>query len=82
MSTSLEITPACILAYLSKLGPQPDELLTRLETEARAEGIPIIDPVAGEFIELITRMLRPERALEIGTAIGYTTIRIARALSD
>ncbi|MHC4829074.1 MAG: O-methyltransferase [Planctomycetota bacterium] len=66
--------------YLGSFREEADPLLTRLEAEARAERIPILPPESAQFLELIARMVRPERALEIGTATGYSAIRLARAM--
>jgi len=42
----------------------------------------ISGPVQGKFIEMICRMVTPNRVLEIGTFTSYSTICIARALPD
>jgi len=38
-------------------------------------------PVQGRFLELISRMIRPERILEIGTFTGYSAICLAGGLA-
>jgi predicted O-methyltransferase YrrM len=38
--------------------------------------------VQGIFIEMISRMIRPRRILEIGTFTGYATICLAKGLTD
>ncbi|MFN8240492.1 MAG: O-methyltransferase [Bacteroidales bacterium] len=38
--------------------------------------------IQGRFLELITRMIRPGKVLEIGTYTGYSSICIARALDE
>lgn len=38
--------------------------------------------VQGEFLYMLTRMIRPDNVLEIGTFTGYSTICIARGLSE
>lgn len=37
-------------------------------------------PVQGRFLEMISRMLRPARILEIGTFTGYSAICLAKGL--
>jgi len=37
-------------------------------------------PLQGKFLELISRMIHPERILEIGTFTGYSAICLARGL--
>ena len=38
--------------------------------------------VQGKFLEMISRMIRPDRILEIGTFTGYSAISLARGLSE
>jgi len=69
-----------IARYLQSLRPAPDPLLARLEEEARADQIPIVPPDTAHLLGLLCRLARPERVLEVGTAIGYSAIHLARAL--
>lgn len=68
------------LTYLSSLRKEPDELLKEMEEFAAGKRIPILDWKAAEFLEQIILIHRPKRVLEIGTAIAYSSIRIARQL--
>ncbi|MFP4662454.1 MAG: O-methyltransferase [Halanaerobiales bacterium] len=61
------------------LKPERDESLLRLENEARKAYIPIVKPEVGQFLSVMVRACKPVRILEIGTAIGYSTIWMARA---
>ena len=38
--------------------------------------------VQGKFLELLCRMLQPEKVLEIGTFTGYSAIAMAQGMSD
>jgi caffeoyl-CoA O-methyltransferase len=67
--------------YFSQLVPPRDDLLTELEQEALQEEIPIIGPVVGELLNLLARVTRSEKILELGTATGYSGIYLARALT-
>jgi predicted O-methyltransferase YrrM len=69
-----------LLKYISVFKKESDELLREMEVYARENNIPILAWQSAEFIEQIIRMLDPKRVLELGTAIAYTTIRIAREL--
>ncbi len=68
------------LAYLSSLRNPPDALLKEMEEFALEKKIPILDWKAAEFLEELVLIHRPKRVLEIGTAIAYSSIRIARHL--
>ncbi|HUA93555.1 MAG TPA: O-methyltransferase [Terracidiphilus sp.] len=69
--------------FADLLVPADVELDAALEAN-RAAGLPAIDvsPLQGKFLQLLVQMTRPQRVLEIGTLGGYSTIWIARALSD
>lgn len=67
--------------YLERLLPGRDLLLQEMERYAEANGIPIADPEVATFLEITVRAIRAERVLEVGTAIGYADIFMARAMS-
>lgn len=68
--------------YFGNFVPSRDSLLTELEEEARNEEIPIIGPVVGELLRILATATRSKLILELGTAIGYSTIWLARACEN
>ncbi len=68
------------IKYLKSLRSNTDELIREMEDFARNNDIPILDWLAAEFLEQLILIQKPKRVLEIGTAIGYSAIRIARNL--
>jgi predicted O-methyltransferase YrrM len=73
------ITNPLIDAYVSRLIPPRSPLLTRLEQEAAAEGIPIIQLPTAQVLRTLLLLHQPRSILEIGSAIGYSTIWLAEA---
>jgi predicted O-methyltransferase YrrM len=69
-----------VQAYLERLRPERDPLLTEMEELARIERIPIVEWETGRLLATLVRALRPRRVLEVGTAIGYSTLHMAREL--
>ncbi len=65
-------------AYLDRLLPPRDALLREIEAAAAEEDIPIADPELGRLLEVLARSSGASRILEIGTAIGYGTLCLAR----
>jgi caffeoyl-CoA O-methyltransferase len=65
-------------AHFREFIPPRDELLLKLEEEARQESIPIVGPVVGELLFLLARATQAHRILELGTATGYSAIYLAR----
>jgi predicted O-methyltransferase YrrM len=64
--------------YFRSLIPSRDELLIELEAQAEKENIPIVGPVIGELLYILTAATKARRILEIGTATGYSAIYLAR----
>lgn len=77
-----EIVTEIQINYLAGLRNGRDELSVEMEDFALKNKVPILDWKAAELLEQIVLISKPERALEIGTAIGYSSIRIAKNLPD
>ncbi|HBL31715.1 MAG TPA: O-methyltransferase, partial [Acidobacteria bacterium] len=69
-------------AYLERLLPRPDALLREMEEHARRDGVPIADPEVGRLLGILARSLDARRILEIGTAIGYGALCLARGAGE
>lgn len=76
------ITDEHINVYVESLIPGRSPVLMRLEEEARADRIPIIQLAGAAFLRLLTQLHQPRRILEIGTAIGYSTIHMAEEATE
>jgi caffeoyl-CoA O-methyltransferase len=68
--------------YLEALHTQSDSLLTEMESFGAEHGVPSADREVARFVEITATATRAKRALEIGMAIGYTTIHLARSVGD
>ena len=69
--------------FAGHLAP-PDPVLEAVLSANAAAGLPPHDvsPLQGRFLELLVRMIRARRVLEIGTLGAYSTIWMARALPE
>ena len=75
-----DITPDDIEAYVdAHLAPR-DRALAAIEAQGTKERWPIVGPAEGTLLHLLARLVKARRALELGTAIGYSTTWIARGL--
>src|ERR1017187_5885111 len=63
--------------YLNQFKQQNDPLIKEMEKYAEEHNVPILSWQAAAFMEILIRMINPKRVLEIGTAIAYSSIRIA-----
>jgi len=71
-----------ITEFLRKDIPKRSGLLGELEEYAEANSVPIVQPETAQFLEVITKIKRPERILEIGCAIGYSAMLMAEGLAE
>jgi len=60
--------------YLRGLIGESSGRLKELEDFAKENGVPIVQKEAGKFLEFMVSMKRPLKILELGTAIGYSSI--------
>jgi predicted O-methyltransferase YrrM len=68
--------------YLDKLLTQKDPLLAEMEAYAAEHRVPIADREVARFIEITARITGARKALEIGMAIGYSVVHLARGMGD
>lgn len=68
--------------YLERLLPPRDPLLAEMEEVGRREDIPISDPEVGRLLEILARAGGARRVVEVGTAIGYGTLCLARGAPE
>jgi predicted O-methyltransferase YrrM len=66
--------------YLDRLLPQTDPLLQEMERYAADNRVPIADREVAMFLEITARGSGAKKALEIGMAIGYSVIHLARGM--
>jgi len=68
------------LEYLLQIQPETDPLILELEDFAAKNNVPILSKDSAKFLELLISINQPKRVLELGTAIAYSSIRIAKNL--
>ncbi len=69
-------------AYLDRLLPPRDPLLAEMEAWAAARDVPVSDPEVGRLLSILARVRGARRILEVGTAIGYGTLCLARGAPE
>ena len=65
--------------FLPVLKPNISELLAQKRADALARGIPVADDETLQFLLVILQSVRPERILEIGTAVGLSGVAALQA---
>ncbi|HAM81521.1 O-methyltransferase [Ornithinibacillus bavariensis] len=68
--------------YLLRHLPESEKWVKELEEKAKLDRIPIMDPIGINFLMQLIRLNKPQRILEIGTAIGYSALRMNEACPE
>lgn len=79
---SLEIVNPNVEAYLYDLLPARDAVLAEMEARALKERIPIVGPLVGRVFQQLAMISGAKRVMELGSAIGYSTIWWARGVGE
>jgi len=77
----VSITYDYIDDYLYRIAAPRDSLLEKMEEYADSHSVPIIGPLVGRLLYNLARSSQSRKVLEIGTAIGYSGIWLARAVA-
>jgi predicted O-methyltransferase YrrM len=68
--------------YLDRLLPASTGLMAEMEQYAAEHRVPIADREVALFLEITARAIKARRVLEIGMAISYSVIHLARGMSE
>lgn len=66
--------------YIRSTIRKQEGMLAELEAYAAANRVPVIQPEVAALLTVLGRLVRPSRVLEVGTAIGYSSILLAGLL--
>ena len=80
-----EILDEKVSLYASKFSEKTDELLQEIEEYTlnfHAHPNMLSGPVQGKFLELFSKVMKPERILEVGTFTGYSALCLAKGLTE
>jgi len=72
------INVPAVTDYLTGLEPDTDPLLAEMRAHGERDRIPIVFHVTGGLLEVLAAATRAQRAVEVGTAIGVSTLHLAR----
>lgn len=78
MTQSMERVSSFIKSYIH----DDEGLLGEIYSSAVADAVPVIRPETRELLRTQLLLTRPKRILEIGTAVGYSSLFMAGCLSD
>jgi caffeoyl-CoA O-methyltransferase len=76
------IVTEAVSAYLNEIRAAPDPVLAEMEAHAARDGIPIVVPETGALLHVLALAAGARRIVEVGTAIGVSTLYLARAAGE
>jgi predicted O-methyltransferase YrrM len=68
--------------YIRSTLRKNEGLLKELEEYAAGNHVPIVTPEVARLLVVLGKLVKPARILEVGTAIGYSAILLAGALTQ
>lgn len=71
-----------IIEYLNRITSKQVDWIQQLEREAEQNEVPIMDKQGISLLQQLIRLHKPTKILEIGTAIGYSALRMLEAQPD
>ena len=71
-----------ITAYINSLDSGNGSLCDEVEEEAVSSYVPIIRKETSALLKTLVAMKRPERILEVGTAVGYSALLMSRVMPE
>ena len=75
----MSILEEAVGRYLHDLRPERSPVMREMEEHAERDGVPIVHWETGRLLAVLCRVLDPV-VLEVGTAIGYSTLHMAEQL--
>lgn len=63
-----------MVTYINSLDEGHTPFLEELERQAKNDGVPIIRREMQSFLKVLMAAFRPERILEVGTAVGFSAL--------
>ena len=75
------IVTEAVSSYLASLRAQPDPVLAEMEAHGARDSIPIVVPETGALLHTLALARGARSVVEVGTAIGVSTLYLARGLA-
>ncbi len=69
-----------VISYIRNTIRKNEGILAEMEKYAAENYVPIVEPEVARLLCVLCRLAKPLRVLEVGTAIGYSAIMIARSI--
>lgn len=71
-----------IVAYINSLDKGNSDVCNEIEKQAIADQVPIIRKEMGNLLKVLLALKQPSRILEVGTAVGYSSILMSENMPE
>ena len=78
----VDIVNPRIEEYLRRLYDDGDPVRLEMEEMGRQRKFPIVGPLVGRYLQVLTRSIRARRVFELGSGYGYSALHFARAVGE
>ncbi len=78
----MDILSNGIESYLNDVIPERDSVLTAMEKYAAQNNFPIVGPLVGRLLYVLTYATKAKRVLELGSGFGYSAYWFAKAIGN
>ncbi len=76
----MELINSHVEGYLAEIIPDRDDVLTEMEALAEKRDFPIIGPLVGRLIYMLTKSTGARRIFEMGSGFGYSAYWFGKAI--
>ena len=76
------ITEDRISAFIRSLERPGNLSLEEIRKEAIEDGVPVIRPETGQLLSFFAGLMKAEKVLEVGTAVGYSALLLLEVLPE
>ena len=77
-----DIVDERVVSFINSMDKGNSPLCNTIEQEARRDFVPIIRKEMGALLKVLLAMKKPKRILEIGTAVGYSSILMSENIPE
>lgn len=76
------ITNERVVSFINSLNQEDAPLIRTIEQEAKAQEVPIVRTETKELLKVLILNQKPERILEVGTAVGFSAIYMSQYMPE
>lgn len=71
-----------ITSFINSMNKDDNEIISKIEKQAREEDVPIIRRETKELIKVLILTKKPKHILEVGTAVGFSSIYMSEYIEE